>query len=362
MRALVLSCFRLRDRFFGRGAYSITVPPMDGVLRPNETLETAPVLATLPAPHHLHTVDDALWCASGASLYRTTPASCTVVQTYAADISAFSLATHLAHARPCVATVDGSLDLPMGTSGFPENALRQCVTGLTLDAVGGCFVTVGSAHNGARAWQKDLLERRASGSLWYVSAQGQARLIADALAWPQSPLVKADGSVLLAETSASRVLRVHASGKIERVLNNLPGYPAGLAHVPSGYALCIQAPRNQLVEFILREPEFCTQMIREVEPELWIAPALSPAQSFREPLQGGAIKQLGIMKPWAPTRSYGLVVELDAHCVPVRSHHSRANGTRHGTVSGTLFQGKLAVASIGANCIVTLPLEGGVSP
>jgi len=237
--------------------------------------------------------------------------------------------------------------------------LRQCITGLAFDADGGCFLTVGSTHNPANAWQKDLLERRASGSLWHVSAAGDARRVADGLAWPQSPLVEPEGSVLLSETSASRVLRIAPSGQRDVALTNLPGYPAGLARTRQGYALCIQAPRSQLIEFILREPEFCAQMIREIAPHLWIAPALYPAQSFQEPLQGGALKQLGIMKPWAPTRSYGLVIELDEHFLPLRSHHSRANGTRHGTVSCAVVDGQLAVASIGAGCVLTLPLGEG---
>ena len=42
---------------------------------------------------------------------------------------------------------------------------------------------------------------------------------------------------------------------------------------------------------------------------------------------------MGIHKPWAPSRSYGLVVRLDAAMRPVASFHSRANGHRHGVTS-----------------------------
>jgi len=347
---------RWRDRFFGRGAWSITLPPMDGMLRPNERLDVAPVLTTLPEPEHLHSEGDVLWLSSGASIYRVRHGISTVVATLAEKLTAFA---HGADGRQGCASRDGMLDLSAPVHQLPEGALRQCITGLAFDNTGGCFLTVGSTHNVADAWQKDLLERRVSGSVWHIASNGVAKQLADRLAWPQSPLAEPDGTVIVSESSASRVLRLTTSGQSQIVLANLPGYPAGLARTAGGYALCIKAPRTQLIEFMLREPEFCAQMIREIPREFWIAPSLFPPQSLLEPLQGGAAKQLGLMKPWAPSRSYGLVVELNPQFVPRRSHHSRANGTRHGVVSCAVLHDKLAVASIGAGCILTLNLAVG---
>jgi len=346
----------LRDRFFGRGSWSITLPPMDGVLRPNEWLESAPVLTQCPEPDHLVGQGDTLWLTSAAHIYRVQHNVCTLVATCRDKLTAFARSTD---DRQASATRDGVLDFPVPVQQLPEGALRCCITGLAFDPGGGCFLTVGSAHNPADAWQKDLLERHASGSLWHISSTGLAKQIADGLAWPQSPLAEADGSVVISESSASRLVRFTPEGQHEIVLTNLPGYPAGMAHTGSGYALCIKAPRSQLIEFILREPEFCAQMIRKIPPEYWIAPSLHPPQSFLEPLQGGALKQLGRIKPWAPSRSCGLVVELDPSFVPLRSYHSRANGTRHGTASCTVLNGKLVVASIGAGCILTLNIASG---
>jgi len=351
MRALA----NLRDRFFGRGAYAITVPPMDGVLRPNEWLDAAAVLTELPAPNHLHAAGDALWLSSGSAIYCVERGISRIVQSCATDITAFA---RTADGRQGFATRAGDLTLPCPVRQLPEGALRQSITGLAFDDTGGCFLTVGSMQNPADLWQKDLLERHASGSLWYISAAGDARMVVDGLAWPQSPLAEPDGSVLVSESNASRVLRIASSGQRDIAITNLPGYPAGLAHTAKGYVLCIKAPRSQLVEFILREPEFCAQMIHNMPSQYWIAPALYPPQSVLEPLQAGAVKQLGMVKPWAPTRSYGLVVELDRCFVPLRSHHSRANGSRHGTVSCGVVDGQLAVASVGAGCVLMLPLGG----
>jgi hypothetical protein len=73
-------------------------------------------------------------------------------------------------------------------------------------------------------------------------------------------------------------------------------------------------------------------------------------------LQGGAVKHLGIAKPWAPTRSYGLVIRLDAAGSPVASIHSRADGVRHGVTSCLESDNRLLVASKGGELIVSVDL------
>ena len=59
-------------------------------------------------------------------------------------------------------------------------------------------------------------------------------------------------------------------------------------------------------------------MMAEIEPTYWIAPRLRSGQSFKEPMQGAHIKTMGVIKPWAPPRSYGLVVRL-RRCMARRS-------------------------------------------
>jgi len=72
-------------------------------------------------------------------------------------------------------------------------------------------------------------------------------------------------------------------------------------------------------------------------------------------LQGGGVKQMGVLKPWAPSRSYGLVVKLDAAFAPVKSLHSRADGSRHGTTSALEHEGTLFVASKGGDAVLAIP-------
>ena len=66
------------------------------------------------------------------------------------------------------------------------------------------------------------------------------------------------------------------------------------------------------------------------------------------------LKHLGILKPWAPTQSYGLVIRLDERMQPLASHHSRADGTVHGITSCLEVGNRLYATSKGANCLVAL--------
>jgi hypothetical protein len=149
---------------------------------------------------------------------------------------------------------------------------------------------------------------------------------------------------------------------VEPVISDLPGYPAGVS--PSGaggFWLALFAPRSPLIELVLREPAYRKAMMQEVDPAYWIAPALRSGQSFLEPMQGGALKQMGVLKPWAPTRSYGMAVELSDGFTPIQSLHSRAGGKRHGITSVLECDGELWLTSKGGDEVIRIDLlEGGL--
>jgi hypothetical protein len=146
-----------------------------------------------------------------------------------------------------------------------------------------------------------------------------------------------------------------AGGKGIEVLSGLPGYPARLTRASAGGVwLCFYSIRNQLVEFILREDEYRTRMVNELPEEYWMAPSLYSGRSFKEPMQGSQLKQMGILKPYSVTRSYGLVAYCDAHMTPIGSFHSRADGTRHGAVAAAEHAGALYVASRGSNAVLEI--------
>ena len=118
------------------------------------------------------------------------------------------------------------------------------------------------------------------------------------------------------------------------------------------------AARRRLVEFVLREDSYRKAMMAEIDHRYWIAPMLSSGNSFREPLQGGNVKVMGISKPWAPPRSYGLVVRLGPTGLPDYSLHSRSDGHHHGIVSAIEANGYLYMLSKGADLLLRVPLAG----
>ncbi len=197
----------------------------------------------------------------------------------------------------------------------------------------------GSARHDTRGWKHDLMERGSSGSVWRLPLAGGApACLADGLAWPFGLLPDAGGETcvvtreLAASPAAAR--RAGAAAAASRCWRTCPAIPPGCAPPRRGGAwLAVFAPRSQLIEFVLREPAYRGRMMREVPPEYWLAPALYSNRSFLEPLQGGGVKQMGMLKPWAPCRSYGLVVRLDEDFEPQASLHSRADGRRHGVTS-----------------------------
>jgi hypothetical protein len=169
--------------------------------------------------------------------------------------------------------------------------------------------------------------------------------------------VRKDGRGLaVAESWRHRLVGIPAhGGGVTPILGKLPGYPARPGPAADGGAwLALFAPRNRLIEFILLEDAYRADMMREVPRECWIAPALASETSFLEPLQCGGVKTMGIHKPWSPSRSYGLVVKLDADLQPIASFHSRANGTRHGVTSVAEIAGRVLAASKGGDIILDI--------
>ncbi len=341
------------DAFLGRGAYSLAVPVMDGPLQPNERLDRADLVASAPGLDNLLSAGGRLLASSGHELLALQGDRFEHVESFASAI------TCLAH--------DGGEATAIGLSGAGITIRGGAHRGINLRTVSsealGCataalfvdrdtlIVANGSSAHRPEQWPYDLMSRGRSGSVWRISLRsGDAVRLAGGLAYPYGLALAADGRLLVSEAWRHRVVALDANRPSlpRSVLEDLPGYPARLALAEGGgFWLAVFAPRNQLVEFVLQERDYCRQMMASMEPQYWIAPALSSGNSFREPIQGGAIKTMGILKPWAPTRSYGLVVRLSADLLPRHSLHSRSGGRRHGVTSMCEHRGQLFVAAKG---------------
>ena len=62
--------------------------------------------------------------------------------------------------------------------------------------------------------------------------------------------------------------------------------------------------------------------------------------------------------PWAPPRSYGLVIRLGEDGKPLYSLHSRVDGVNHGVVAALELGGDLVLIAKGPGRVLRLPLAG----
>jgi Strictosidine synthase/Strictosidine synthase-like, N-terminal len=348
-----------------------TIPVLDGAFSPNSRLDASRTLgAPIERPDDFAAgPDGALYVSSGNRIVRCT----------GADFEQRTgFATLPGPAGPLAWTPAGRL--LVGVSGHGVVALSaagavtatlaeaggvalRCPTALLADDDGTVFICDGSRANQAEDWLVDLMQSRAaSGRLVACSAAlTDARVLADALAWPAGlAAAPAAGEVLVAEAWTHRLSAFARNGGARRVIvKNFAGYPARLAaDEAGGYWMAFFGMRTQLIEFVLRERAFCDAMMATVPRDLWIGPSLEGHFDYREPTQIGRIKKLGIQKPWAPPRSYGLVARLDAHGEPVESLHSRVEGRVHGVTAVRRVGDRVLAVAKGRDLLVELPAGG----
>jgi hypothetical protein len=342
------------DMFRGK---AVTIPPLDGAFRANTILDDSQVIATLPDADNLVIHDGRLLISSGNQIFTIdAEQQATVVATHPAPVTALAVSPS---GELAVALETGRLTI--GGREIELPASIHCITALAFGTDGSLWLTNGSVQHTPSAWATDLMQKGASGSVWqHDIGRGAFREVATGLAFPNGILVE-PGGMVVSESWRHRLLRIDINGHQSVVIDHLPGYPARLSPAPDGGAwLSVFAPRNRLIEFVLQETHYRQDMIDNVPREFWIAPSLASNRSFLEPLQCGGIRSMGVHKPWSPTRSYGMVVRLDATFQPVSSAHSRANGSRHGTTSVVEHDGRLLVASRGGDCVVSIDLDGEV--
>lgn len=349
------------DRWLGRGEASITTPPMDGAFRPNDLLDSASTSLEIPAPDCLAATSRGLLVSSERSLFRVDRPDGAPVASFDAAISAL---TGLPDGGVAVGLIDGRIVfVGGGRDGTTIETKKEvtCITALAPARDGALFVANGSAANGPADWKRDLMAKNDSGTVWRIEPDGRNnRQIAGDLAYPNG-LIEEAGSVVVSESWRSALTRIWpgVAGRNEIVLGDLPAYPGRLSRDgDNAIWLALFAPRSQLVEFVLSEDRYRRRMIAEVDADHWVAPSLRAGRSPLEPTQQGGVKQLGVLKPWSPNRSYGLVARLDAAYRPTASLHSRANGRRHGVTSCLAFDGRLFFSAKGDGIVASCAYEG----
>jgi hypothetical protein len=347
------------DQLLGRGAAAITVPIFDGALKPNQILEQAETFAELESPEDLATDGTSLFVADGASVLRYEGDMAITVAQVDGRITGLAVLPH----GGLAVTLDGTKLRVFGgpndgrtwssVAGEPLNSANAiCAT-----ADGKLLVTDGSQTQPYDRWCHDLMSLGRSGRLLELDlADGSAREVANGLAYAFGTTAVGK-DVWVCESWAHRVVAYGEGKRGLPVVSRLPCYPSRLAPAADGgYWLTAFTCRTQLVEFVLRQKAYRTRMMKEVDPRYWIAPALTSGNTFLEPLQGAHLKMRGIHKPWAPPRSYGLVMRLAPDGLIRYSLHSRVDGKNHGIVAAVECQGTLFALAKGRRRIVSVPV------
>ena len=346
------------NRILGRGEATITVPSFDGALKPNQALEAAQTVIECESPEDLATDGNALFVADGARLLRLTESGAVVIRSFERPISAIAIPP------------SGGLVVALGgtevhvyddvTGHSPRTVFNDklhAVNAISPAPDGTLIVTDGSSIRDVGDWARDLMELGQTGRVFRLDPTIRtARQLAGGLGYAFGT-VASGSDVLVSESWRHRLISISPNGSSRVVLRHLPVYPSRVAPAADGgFWLTAFTARTQLVEFVLREPAYRRRMIAEIDPEYWVVPRLKSGNSFKEPLQGAHIKTMGVMKPWAPPRSYGLVIRLGADGLPRYSLHSRADGVNHGIVAAVEFGGDLVMIAKGPGRILKLPL------
>lgn len=181
----------------------------------------------------------------------------------------------------------------------------------------------------------------ARGQVLGISRTGDLQVIASGLHCPMGIARGPDGALVVTELERARVVDV--SGKV--LQSGYPAYLSRIRKIGEGYALACLSRRDPLIEFLKTERQFVAKMKANIDPRHWISPRANPEFSHDFPIELGATRLFGEIKPWAPSFSYGLVIETDNAMTPMGSAHSRANGIRHAISDVTAWDGSLIAVS-----------------
>jgi len=356
---MLKNLMRARDRFLGTGEADTSVPILDGPLKPNNVLESAEVFLEHPSLDDMCIDASGQLCISaGSDILRVSSAAKTEIIAQLPDmvqaLAAFGNGI-VAATRTRLFFIGGRadgkiVDVIDGIGATCINALRESSDGTLL-------ISDGSQKTAYLDWSKDLLDRARSGRLIeYFPETGKFLVKLKNMAYCYGVCVH-QGRILASESWAHRV-RV-LEGETSHVgIQELPGYPSRMTPASDGGCwLTLFAPRSQLLEFVLRENAYRQEMMATIDPKYWIAPTYQSGQDFLEPLQYGGVRQMGILKPWAPARSYGLIIRLDQNLLPRYSLHSRVGGRHHGITAVVEFGGALLALSKGSNSLLRISLS-----
>lgn len=342
------------------------IPPLDGPMQPNDRLETATNILSALEIDNVCLSGDSILYSCGSNVFerkisdkRKKPKVVFEAENRVTCLNRRSDGGFAVGVENDGIHLIGGAAKSRRVSEVSGRAL-SAPSAIVEDKRGRLFIANASSLHGLSEWTADLLTKGSTGFVAAINTDGGSdTIIKDGLAFASGLSFGKDQSeLIICESWKNRLIKLPSSGdgKVEPVLENLPGYPARIiSRTQGGYWLCFYALRTQLLDFVLNDAQFRNRMIKEIDPAHWLAPSLVRSDHHMVPMQQGAVKKLGVIKPWAPPRSYGLIVELNEEFQPVQSLHSRSDGHRHGTTSIAEEDGAIYATSYGAGEIISFP-------
>ena len=347
-----------------------SIPPFEAGLRPNSRLDAAPRLLAVDEyePDSIVALPNGdLQFTAAGSVFQYSNGEVTEVANFGARASALDF-----DGESTVVAVEGRGLVAVDAYGYVSDvstdpAVQNCVTDISIGDDGTLYVTVGSDRLSPDEWARALMQRDRTGSLVRVDGDRVETLLGG-LGWPAGVLVGGSDtqSVLVSSSLDSYVSAFNGvRRKLAPVVSNVPFHPGRLRHGRQG-GCWVMAPyvRNRFTEMIMTEPEFLADMMETIEPREWLVPRLRSERPHADALQMGQLRVLGVIKPWAPPRSYGLVAHLATSGRFDYSAHSRADGNAHGITDLAPVGDAKTVVLAGHGCrnLVMLETEDEAEP
>jgi ribose transport system permease protein len=160
-----------------------------------------------------------------------------------------------------------------------DDSRMRLADDLDIAADGKIYFSEATIRYGFEEWVVDALEGRGNGRIIrYDPANRTTRTICRNLLFANGMCVAHDGaSLLFAETWGCRLSRLWLegakAGKVERVIDDLPGYPDNINRGSQGtYWIALAGTRTPSYDLAMTMPAFRRRMARRVAGDEWIFP------------------------------------------------------------------------------------------